>query len=214
MKAIAVLLALCGLASGCGGSPSQTGGGSSGQPGGGSPDDISMRGTWTVTTSADGASNTSQVALVPSPCSLVLKWDYPGVDNIDTTFNFSGKSCFIANNLSGMGSVSGQTGLYYPLQVVLITAPSGSFPDSSSVQANVLFVEADGLGHSAQYGGACTLITAGLPATVQCGGSGALNDGVLANGGLTGTWMCGTGSFCTGVGKNIASEGTFSGTKQ
>src|ERR1700691_1897045 len=99
MKAIAVLLALCGLASvGCGGSPNQPGGGSSGQPGGGSPDDISMQGTWTVTTSADGASSTSQVALVPSPCSLVL---------FDTTFNFSGQSCFIADNLSGTGSVTG-----------------------------------------------------------------------------------------------------------
>jgi len=93
---------------------------------------ISMQGTWIITTSANGANSASQVDLVPSTCSVTLDWDYPGVDDIDTTFTLFGSSCFIADNLSGLGSISGQTGLYYPLQIVLVSAPSGSFLNTAS----------------------------------------------------------------------------------
>ena len=63
----------------------------------------SMQGMWTVTgnvSSQQGAgSGTYQVALVSSPCSVTSPVG---------TFTVDGPVCFIANNNSGQGSISGK----------------------------------------------------------------------------------------------------------
>ncbi len=65
----------------------------------------SMQGTWTVTGNlqctqgcASGVSNTYQVALVSSPCSVTTPVGM---------FSVQGPVCFIANNNTGEGSISG-----------------------------------------------------------------------------------------------------------
>ena len=87
-----LILILIVFAAGCN-SAKNAGGGSG----------TSMQGTWTVTGNlgSQGGSGTYQVELVPSPCSVTTPVG---------TFSVQGPVCFIANNNTGQGSISG-TGL-------------------------------------------------------------------------------------------------------
>lgn len=90
MKCILILTLLI-FAGGCNSSSSKKAGGTS------------MQGTWTVTGNVSGSqsgSGTYQVALVSSPCKVTTPVG---------TFSVQGPSCFIANNNSGQGSISGGT---------------------------------------------------------------------------------------------------------
>ncbi len=141
----------------------------------------SMQGTWTATGNLSGSgsgSGTYQVALVSSPCSVMTPVG---------TFSVQGPVCFIANNNTAQGSISG-TGLPSTSnnngQGVLIGVASNPVPANASF--TLVFV-------------------ASLNGTlVEFTGS-----GTVANGKLTGTGSCSPSTAaCQGV------SGTFSGTLQ
>ena len=157
----------------------------------GDPSGTSMQGIWTVTataTSTGGVGSqctngvcgpgTYQLTLVSSPCSVTAPVG---------TFSVQGPVCFIANNNSGQGSISG-TGLSIYAsntgQGVLIGVPSNPVPPGSTL--NLLFVAANNSGF------------------VEFTGS-----GTVGNGTMTGTGSCSASTpACQGV------TGTFSGTLQ
>jgi hypothetical protein len=162
-------------------------GGSSGT----SPSGTSMLGVWTVTATATATGEvgsqctngvcgpgTYQLTLVSSPCSVTTPVG---------EFSVQGPVCFIANNNSGQGSISG-TGLPSSLsatgQGVLIGVPSNPVPSGSTL--NLLFVAGNNSGF------------------VEFTGSGTVGSGTM-----TGTGSCSSSTpACQGV------TGTFSGTLQ
>src|SRR5438132_11716555 len=170
MKRILMLmLLLLVFVAGCSSSKSSGGG-----PG------TSMQGTWTVTGNlgSQGGPGTYQVALVSSPCSVTTP---VGV------FSVQGPVCFIANNNTGQGSISG-TGLPSSSkntgQGVLIGVPSNPVPADATF--NLLFVS-DKNGNVVEFTGS----------------------GTVANGTMTGTGSCSPSTpMCQGV------SATFSGKKQ
>src|SRR5437870_8898157 len=140
----------------------------------------SMQGTWTVTGNlgSQGGSGTYQLELVSSPCSVTTP---VGV------FSVQGPVCFIANNNTGQGSISG-TGLPSSSkntgQGVLIGVPSNPVPADATF--NLLFVS-DKNGNVVEFTGS----------------------GTVATGTITGTGSCSPSTpMCQGV------SGTFSGKKQ
>jgi hypothetical protein len=102
---------------------------------------LSMQGTWTVMGNVapqrgpapQSGTGSYQVELVPSPCSVTTPVG---------TFSIQGPICFIANNNTGQGSISGpgispkSTG-----QGVLIGVPANPLPPGMSF--NLLFIAAD-----------------------------------------------------------------------
>ncbi len=172
MKSIAILILIV-FAVGC--SSTNSAGGGSG---------TSMQGTWTVTGSAtsqrgggpESESGPFQVELVSSPCSVTTP---VGV------FSVQGSVCFIANNNTGQGSISGpgiapkSTG-----QGILIGVPSNPLPAGGAF--NLLFVAGDQNGNFAEFTGS----------------------GTVTNGNLTGSGSCSPNTpACQGA------TGTFSGTQ-
>jgi hypothetical protein len=180
----ALILSLVVFAAGC--NSSNNAGGSSGKPSG-----TSMQGIWTVTATATATGNvgsectngvcglgTYKLTLVSSPCSVTTP---VGV------FSVQGPACFIANNNSGQGSISG-TGLPSNLkatgQGVLIGVPPNPVPSGSTL--NLLFVARNNSGF------------------VEFTGSGTVGSGTMK-----GTGSCSSSTpICQGV------TGTFSATLQ
>jgi hypothetical protein len=148
-------------------------------PGGGSNTGTSMQGTWTVTgsLSPQGGPVTYQVMLVSSPCSVTTPVG---------TFSVQGPVCFVANNNSGQGSISGgSTSSKSAGQGVLVGVAANPVPAGATF--NLVFVAADGNGN-----------------IVEFSGSGTVNNGTLK-----GTGSCSTTTpMCQGL------SGTFSGTLQ
>jgi hypothetical protein len=147
----------------------------------GSDSGTSMEGTWAVNGSLDSlnGAGTFQLALVPSPCS---------VTNAVGTFSVEGPICFVANNYSGKGSISG-TGLPGSSknigEGVLIGVPSN--PVHPNTPFHLLFVLGDRNGNVVEFTGS----------------------GTVGNGTITGVGSCSaTTPICQGV------NGTFSGKKQ
>jgi hypothetical protein len=174
MKRILVLISIV-FAVGC----SSTQNSSTQNAEGGS--ETSLQGMWTVTGNLGslGGSHTYQISLVSSPCSVTTP-----VGN----FSVQGPVCFIANNNSGQGSISGaglpstskNTG-----QGVLIGVASNPVPASGGF--NLLFVSGDASGNFVEFTGS----------------------GTVANGTMTGTGSCSSSTpLCQGM------SGTFSGTQQ
>ena len=166
-----LVLVLIVFAAGC--SSSKKTGGESG---------TSMQGTWTVTGNVSGSqsgSGTYQVALVPSPCSVTTPVGM---------FSVQGPVCFIANNNTGEGSISGTGIPNSPKstgQGVLIGLPSNPVPANATV--NLLFVAGDKNGNFAEFTGS----------------------GTVANGKMTGTGSCSPNTpICQGA------SATFSGNQQ
>jgi len=165
-----LILILIVFAAGCN-SAKNAGGGSG----------TSMQGTWTVTGNlgSQGGSGTYQLELVSSPCSVTTP---VGV------FSVQGPVCFIANNNTGQGSISG-TGLPSSSkntgQGVLIGVASNPVPADATF--SLLFVAGDKNGNVVEFTGS----------------------GTVANGTMTGTGSCSPSTpMCQGV------TGTFSGKKQ
>jgi hypothetical protein len=140
----------------------------------------SMAGAWTVTGNlgSQGGSGTYQVSLVSSPCS---------VETAVGTFSVQGPVCFIANNNSGQGSISGSglpgtsknTG-----QGVLIGVASNPVPANGTF--NLLFVVGYANGDFVEFTGS----------------------GTIGNGTMTGTGSCSPNTpLCQGM------SGTFSGNQ-
>src|SRR5438445_7808549 len=165
-----LILILIVFAAGCN-SAKNAGGGSG----------TSMQGTWTVTGNlgSQGGSGTYQLELVSSPCSVTTPVG---------TFSVQGPVCFIANNNTGQGSISG-TGLPSSSkntgQGVLIGVASNPVPADATF--SLLFVAGDKNGNVVEFTGS----------------------GTVANGTMTGTGSCSPSTpMCQGV------TGTFSGKKQ
>ncbi|MCU1250097.1 MAG: hypothetical protein JWQ49_3126 [Edaphobacter sp.] len=160
-------------------------------PGSASASGTSMVGNWTVSTTATSTGNLGsqcsqscgpgsyQLMLIQSPCTVTTPVG---------TFSVQGPACFIANNNSGQGSISG-TGIPSSVkstsQGVLIGVPSD--PVSSGATLNLVFVAGNRNGNFVKFTG-----------------SGTITNGVMA-----GTGSCSTSTpICDGV------TGTFSGSKQ
>jgi len=139
----------------------------------------SIPGSWSiVTTESEGSNNTLQVSLVSSACS---------VSTPVGTFTVQGPSCFIADDNTGQGTISGTGNFFYPPQGLLAGVPYNPTPSNGSATVDLLFVEADQFGDIAVANGI----------------------GTVTNGTIAGTWTCNPDTpICTGL------SGTFSGTKQ
>jgi hypothetical protein len=169
MKRILILILIV-FAAGCD-SAKNTGGGSG----------TSLQGTWTVTGNlgSQSGSATYQVQLVASPCSVTTPVG---------TFSVQGPVCFIANNNSGLGSISATGSGAHPTgnsQGVLVGVASNPVADDATF--NLVFVAGNGAGNIAEFTGSGS-VTAGT---------------------LKGTGSCSQDTpICLGV------TGTFSGTQQ
>jgi len=153
---------------------------SSSKNAGGGPG-TSMQGAWSVTGNLGSQSGpaTYQVVFVSSPCSVTTSVG---------TFSVQGPVCFIANNNSGQGSISG-TGAGSPAkstgQGVLIGVPSNPVPAGATF--NLLFVAGDQNGNFVEFTGT----------------------GTVTKGTMTGTGSCSSSTpMCQGL------SGTFSGNLQ
>jgi hypothetical protein len=124
----------------------------------------SMQGTWTVSgtgnVGSQSVSATYQVALISSPCSVTTPVG---------TFSVQGPVCFIANNNSGQGSISG-TGLPNSStnngQGVLVGVASNPVPANAAI--NLLFVVGDSNGNFLQFTGTATVANDAMKGTGSC----------------------------------------------
>jgi hypothetical protein len=141
----------------------------------------SMQGMWTVTGNLGSQSGTEtyQVSFVSSPCSVASPVG---------TFSVQGPVCFIANNNTGQGSISGKGLLSNASNTgegVLIGVRANPVPDNSTI--NVLFVLGEKNGNFVEFTGS----------------------GTVAKGTMTGSGYCSTSTpLCQGV------SATFTGTEQ
>jgi hypothetical protein len=142
-----------------------------------SPASTNIQAKWVITaTEVGGSTSTFNVSLVSSTCTVFTPIG---------TFNVQGPSCFIADDNTGQGSISGTGNFFYAPQGVLIGVSANPAPSGASV--DLLFAEADQFGDAAVFGG----------------------NGTITNGTLTGNWSCNPNSpVCNGL------SGTFSGTIQ
>lgn len=163
------ILTLVALATSCSSTKNGTGPGTS------------MQGTWTVTGNlgTQSGNETYQVAFVSSPCSVVSPVG---------TFSVQGPVCFIANNNSGQGSISGKGLLSNASNTgegVLIGVAANPVPANGTF--NLIFVLGDRSGNFTEFTGS----------------------GTVANGTMTGSGSCSPSTpICQGV------SGTFTGTLQ
>lgn len=164
-----LILILVVFATDCNSSKSGTGAGTS------------MQGMWTVTGNLGTltGAETYQVSFVSSPCSVVSPVG---------TFSVQGPVCFIANNNTGQGSISGKGLLSNASNTgegVLIGVAANPVPTNGTV--NLLFVLGVKGGNFIEFTGS----------------------GTVANGTMTGSGSCSTSTpMCQGV------SATFSGTLQ
>jgi hypothetical protein len=147
----------------------------------GSGQETSMQGTWAVTgdIGSQSGSETYQVAFVPSPCSVMSPVG---------TFSVQGPVCFIANNNTGQGSISGKGLLGNSKNTgegVLIGVAANPVPANGTF--NMIFVAGDASGNFVEFTGS----------------------GTVSNGTMTGTGSCSPSTpLCQGM------TGTFSGKQQ
>jgi len=138
-------------------------------------------GTWTVTGNLGSQSGSSsyQVSFVSSPCSVTTPVGM---------FSVQGPVCFIANNNTGQGSITGtglRSGSKNTGEGVLIGVAANPVPAKGTF--NLLFVAGDASGNMAEFTGS----------------------GTVSNGTMTGTGSCSSSTpLCQGM------SGTFSGTLQ
>jgi hypothetical protein len=166
---LCLLVSLIGI--GCGG----------GQPTTSTPaTSTAIGGSWTVTAAQNGQSGNSvfQVSLVdPSVCSVN--------DKQGDSFTVQGPKCSLADNFTGVGSVTLAGGqAMFPPQGVLLGATADPAPNGT--QIDLLFAEEDQNGNGAVFNG----------------------NGTITSGTMSGTWVCNPNSpNCAGA------SGTFSGKK-
>src|SRR5580658_10403779 len=99
------LLLVGTLLSGCGSSSSQSNSNST----------TNIQGTWAITATEAGSGSISNVTLVSSACSVATPIG---------TFTVQGPACFIADDNTGQGSISGTGNFIYPPAGVLIGVSS------------------------------------------------------------------------------------------
>ena len=170
MKRFTLILVLTIFAASCGGNPKSI-----------SPavaSSMQIPGAWTISATEVGSSaSVFSVTLVSSQCSVATPVG---------TFTVQGPSCFIADDNTGQGAISGSGQFIYPPQGVLVGSPTNPVPANTTTPIDLLFVEADQFGDVAVFNGGGTTI----------------------NGAMTGTWVCNPNSpVCSGL------SGTFSGSQ-
>src|SRR5580704_12597225 len=138
----------------------------------------SMLGTWAITgTSGSLGSRTYQVSLVSSPCSVTTPVG---------AFSVQGPVCFIANNNTAQGSISGSglpsssknTG-----QGVLIGVAANPVPAGGAF--NLLFVAGAANGDFVEATGGGTVSKGTMTGTASCSSSTPMCQGM--SGGFSGT---------------------------
>jgi hypothetical protein len=140
----------------------------------------SMEGTWTVTGNlgTQSGNETYQVTFVSSPCSVISPVG---------TFSVQGPVCFIANNNTGQGSISGKGLLSNASNTgegVLIGVAANPVPASSTL--NLLFVLGEQNGTFVEFTGSGTVVNGTMtgsgacsPSTPMCQGMSATFSGTL-----------------------------------
>jgi hypothetical protein len=137
-----------------------------------------QQGTWTVTGNlqcagcGSGVSNTYKVMFVASPCTVTTP---VGI------FSVQGPVCFIANNNTGEGSISGTGIPNSPKGAghgVLIGVPSN--PVSANATVNMLFVAADKYGNLAEFTGNGKVANGTMTGTVSCSSNTPICQGAIA----------------------------------
>jgi hypothetical protein len=154
-----LILILIVFAAGCD-SAKNTGGGSG----------TSMQGIWTVTGNlgSQGGPATYQVQLVSSPCSVTTPAG---------AFSVQGPVCFIANNNSGLGSISaGGSRPTGTSQGVLVGVASNPVADDATF--NLVFVAASGSGNVAEFTGSGSVTAGTLKGTGSCSADTPICQGV------------------------------------
>jgi hypothetical protein len=139
----------------------------------------SMQGTWSVTGNlgSQSGNETYQVVLVSSPCSVVSPVG---------TFSVQGPVCFVANNNSGQGSISGKGLLSNASNTgegVLIGVPANPVPANSTI--NLLFVLGESNGTFVEFTGSGTVANGTMSGTGSCSANTSLCQGTTAT--FTGT---------------------------
>jgi hypothetical protein len=160
---------------GCGGSSS----------GGSSSQSLEISGSWTINVAGG---NVLTATLVPSPCQVSTPIGTFSVYT-DASLTVLASTCFIADDNTGQGSISGTGEFFYPPQGVLLGVQSDPIPANGSGPIGGLFVEADNFGDYAVFN---------ANGTVQASAKS-----------ISGGFACNPGTpVCAGV------SGTFSGTHQ
>jgi hypothetical protein len=127
----------------------------------------SILGTWTIVASDATGASTLVATVVSSPCTVSGPIGFGD-------FTVTGPSCFVANNFTTPGSITG-TGLLFPAQGALIGVPANPAPANSAL--NLLFVEANDTSDAVFTG-----------------------SGTVSGGKMTGTWACDASSpACVGL---------------
>ena len=162
MKRILILISIV-FAVGCGSSKNAASG-----------SETSLQGMWTVTGNlgSQSGSKTYQVSLVSSPCSVTTPVGM---------FSVQGPVCFIANNNTGQGSISGSglpsfsknTG-----QGVLIGVAANPVPANGTF--NLLFVAGFASGDFVEFTGSGTVSNSAITGTGSCSSSTPMCQGMSA----------------------------------
>jgi hypothetical protein len=124
-----------------------------------------LSGTWNVTgtgkTSTSSATGTFQVKLVSSPCTVATPVG---------TFTASGSTCFIANNNSGLGAITGASVSSANKnlgQGILIGVAADPVPDNATI--NMVFVSAYNGGKTFQeFTGTASIVSGKMTGSGSC----------------------------------------------
>ncbi len=171
-----LLLCLPFALAGCGGGSSS--GSSSSQA-------LEVSGAWTINVAGG---NTLNVTLVPSPCQVSTPIGTFSVYT-DSSLTVLATTCFIADDNTGQGSISGTGQFFYPPVGVLLGVQSDPIRANGSGPIGGVFVEADSFGDYAIFN---------ANGTAQSSGKS-----------ISGSFACNPVSTnCAGI------SGTFSGTHQ
>jgi hypothetical protein len=148
MKYLLVTILLA-ITLGCGSPNSQVGN---------QPQTTSLAGTWTIAAASPEGSSLLTAKIVSSPCTVIQDGEKFWVD---------GTVCFVADNLSGNGSVTGVGSFIYPPQGVLMGTAVNPVPNNSVI--NILFVESDLFGDFAGFVGTGSVTSTGsMTGTFNC----------------------------------------------
>jgi hypothetical protein len=125
------------------------GGGSSSNSSSSTNASLEISGSWTISSSSGNSQNSMTASLVSSPCQVNTPIGTFSVYT-DSSLTTLASTCFIADDNSGQGSISGTSGTFlYPPQGVLLGVQSDPVAANSSEAIGAIFVEADAFGNYA-----------------------------------------------------------------
>jgi len=161
-----LLLVMTVAVSGC--SSNSNSGGTAGG-GGTTTATTEMAGTWSVSGTGTCASGTSGCSTVSATFQVTLVTSTCSVNTMPGVFSGQGSLCYIANNNSGAGSITGAL-ITSPSknlgQGVLVGVPTDPVPDNSTV--NLVFVSAAGGGKFTEFMGTATVVGGKMTGSGTC----------------------------------------------